>query len=113
MAKPILPEALRETIKELFSKGYKHDAVFKFVEDVARKYVESEQQLNKCLIQLKNRVQNIPENLKEYPTAPDRRTFDFQILQENHGRQGFDRFFFDWLFDRFRDSLDTKDDNVE
>jgi len=50
MATPILPEALREDIEELFRKGYTREAVFKFVRNEAQKNVDSDEQLNRCII---------------------------------------------------------------
>jgi len=41
MAKTVLPEILREDIKELLRKGYAQEAVFKFVEKSAESFVKS------------------------------------------------------------------------
>ncbi len=40
MANTILPEVIRDAIKELFGEGYTRDAVLKFFKAVAQKYVE-------------------------------------------------------------------------
>ena len=70
MAKPILPEALRENIKELFGKGYTQDAVFRFVKGAAQKYVESGKQLNRCLVQIRSKVPVIPKKQIAYSIPP-------------------------------------------
>lgn len=75
MAKPILPEALLENIKDLFGKGYTQDAVFRFAKGPAQKYVESEKQLNRCPVQIRNKVPVIPKKQVAYPSPPDRKTF--------------------------------------
>ena len=51
MSKTILPEVLREAIRELFEKGYTRDAILEFIKAEAQKYVESDkpEKWLKCL----------------------------------------------------------------
>ena len=49
MAKPILPEVMREDIIELFRKGYTGEAVAKFVKVEAQKYVDTDKKLMKSI----------------------------------------------------------------
>jgi Holliday junction resolvase len=76
MAKPILPEVLREEIKELLQKGYTHDAVSKLIESEAKKYVNTSKQLGRCIISIERIVPVIPKNRIDYPDPPKSKEFD-------------------------------------
>ena len=56
MAKPKLPEPVREQIKDLFRQGYSNQSVFRFVKDEAKSYVSSDQELSRCIRSVKGRV---------------------------------------------------------
>ncbi|MBC8461197.1 MAG: hypothetical protein H8D67_24700, partial [Deltaproteobacteria bacterium] len=70
MAKTILPEVIRDAIKELVGKGYKRDAVLKLINAEAQKYVESDKQLMRCIVSIERTVPEILKKTKTYPTPP-------------------------------------------
>ena len=76
MAKTILPEVIRDAIKELVGKGYKRDAVLKLINAEAQKYVESDKQLMRCIVSIERTVPEILKKTKTYPTPPAPKDFD-------------------------------------
>jgi len=76
MANPILPEVLREEIKELLRKGYTREAVSKFVENEAKKYVKHGKQLERCIVSIERIVPEIPRKRIDYPKSPEPKEFD-------------------------------------
>jgi len=76
MANTILPEVIRETIKELFAKGYTRDTISIFVKAEAQKYVESDKQLMRCIVSIERIIPDIPKKAKAYPTTPKIQDFD-------------------------------------
>ena len=71
MGKPILPEVLREEIKELLKKGYTREAVSKFVKKEAQDYVDSDEQLNRCIVSIERTINDIPEHRIGFPYPPN------------------------------------------
>ena len=76
MGKPILPETIREDIKDLFRKGYTSDSVFQFERDEAQPYVNSTVQLKRCIMRIEQVVPDIPDGRIEFPVAPKSKQFD-------------------------------------
>jgi hypothetical protein len=77
MARPVLPEILREDIKALLKKGYTQDAVFGFVKDSAGSFVNSDGQLKKCIARLEAVVSShIPKKRIDFPIAPTSKEFN-------------------------------------
>ena len=76
MAKPILPEVIREDIKQLLKKGYTRDAVFEFIEDETANYVKSGKQLERCIVGIERIVPEIPERRIKCPEPPKSKEFD-------------------------------------
>jgi len=80
MGKPILPEVLREEIKELLEKGYTREAVSKFVENEAKIYVKTGEQLERCIISIERIVPEIPKKRIDYPESPKTKEFDPKLF---------------------------------
>jgi len=78
MAKTILPEVIREAVKELLKKGYARESVFRFINDQSRKYVNSDKQLMRCIVSIERTVPHIPQKTKNYPEPPEPKDFDPQ-----------------------------------
>ena len=77
MAKPILPEILREEIKGLLKKGYTQEAVFGFVKDSAGSFVNSDKQLKRCISHIETVVSSsIPIKRINYPIPPQSKGFN-------------------------------------
>ena len=76
MGVPILPEVLREDIKELFRKGYTRGAVSNFIRDEAQKYMSTEKELARCIASIEWRVTDKPKKRIGYPEKPDLKEFD-------------------------------------
>jgi len=76
MGKPILPETIREDIKELLRKGYTREAVAKFVKNEAQDYVDSDEQLNRCIVSIERTINDIPEHRIGLPVPPKSKIFD-------------------------------------
>jgi hypothetical protein len=77
MANTVLPEILRNDIKELLKKGYTQPAVFMFVKAAANAFIDSDAQLKKCIAQLEAAVSTfIPRKRINYPLIPKPGYFD-------------------------------------
>ncbi len=76
MAKTILPEVTREAIKELLTKGYVRESVYRFIKDQSRKYVNSDKQLMRCIVSIERTATEVPKDTKAYPTPPEAKDFD-------------------------------------
>lgn len=72
----ILPEVMIEDIKELFRKGYTRDAAVKFVKREARRYVDSDKKLMKCISSIEKKIRDKPKEKIEFPKPPEIRKFD-------------------------------------
>ena len=83
MANPVLPEILRDDIKELLKKGYTQDAVFMFVKAGTDPYVKSDEQLKRCIARLEHAAESsIPEKRIDYPITPKAREFNKEKFAE-------------------------------
>jgi len=80
MGKPILPELIREDIKELLRKGYTHEAVSKFVENEAKNYVKPEKQLERYIVSIERIAPEIPKKRIDYPEPPEPKEFDPKLF---------------------------------
>ena len=82
MAKAKLTEPVREKIKDLFRQGYSNQSVFRFVRDEAKKYLQSDKELSRCISSLKGKVIRQSgvkiDKLKEVPARP--RPKEFNLL---------------------------------
>jgi hypothetical protein len=76
MGKPILPETIKEDIKDLFRKGYTRDSVFQFKRDETKPYVSSDIQLKRCIMRIEQVVPDIPNRRIDFPLVPKSKPFD-------------------------------------
>jgi hypothetical protein len=56
MGKAKLPKQLRDEIKDLFRKGYSSDRVYGMVIDKAKAYINSHDELAKCIASIEAKV---------------------------------------------------------
>jgi hypothetical protein len=76
MARTILPETIREDIKSLLGKGYSKEAVHKFIQNAAQKYLSDNAQLMRCIVRIEQEVPNRPVKVIGFPAPPKSIKFD-------------------------------------
>ncbi len=56
MAQPVLPDSLREKIADLFEDGLSSVEIFDTVHDEASQYVDSHEQLTRCIASMQGKI---------------------------------------------------------